>query len=343
MLNIISIKSRIYFLLSIALLVLAFINSSQCDIIKETKSIVSISEDGSKRPGLIILSHGAPMSRWNGPVESFVDRVRELNAKEKAFHAVEGAFLEFTRPDASSGIETLEEAGCDRIIVVPLFIAPSSHSHFDVPAVLGLYTSPDIRKTLEEEGARIAEPHVPVTITQTLDEGDILDRFCRDEVRRLSKNPADEAIVILAHGCPDHYRLVDMMTRRVATFCCGQCGIDYADWIYCAMGQTYLEEALPALTRSGEKKKRIIVVGLYVSSSAKSIHENAMRQASDETRMEFEKLFEKTEVVFSEAGLVEYEATAMGVLQTAIDALNAMTVNATRHNDDNKKETSKSR
>jgi protoheme ferro-lyase len=335
MLNIISIKSRICFLLSIALFVLVFIKSGQCDTINETKSIVSISEDESKKPGLLILSHGAPMPQWNGPVEAFVDRVQELNATEKIFHAIEGAFLEFTRPDASAGIKTLEEVGCDRIIVVPLFIAPSSHSHFDVPAVLGLYTSPTIRQTLEEEGARIAEPHVPVTITQTLDEGDILDRFCRDEVRKLSKDSANEAIVLLAHGCPDHYRLVDRMVRRVATFCCGQCGIDYADWVYCGMGQAYLEEVLPALTRCSDKKKRILVVGLYVSSSAKSIHESAMKQASAQTRMEFEELLEKTEIVFSESGLVEYEAAAIGVLQTAIDAFNAMTGNTTQHYDSN--------
>ena len=275
----------------------------------------------SKQPGLLILSHGTPEPQWNEPVNTLVERVRKQNEDKETFHAIEGAFLEFTQPDAAAGIEKLEAAGCDRIIVVPLFIAPSSHSLFDVPAVLGLYSSPEIRQTLEEEGARVAQPRVPLTLTHTLSEGVLLDGFARDEVRSLSKDPANEAVVLIAHGCRDHNSLVERMTRRIATFCCGQCGIDYADWAYCAVGQTFWEEAEPVIARAAEHKGRVLVVGLYVSSSAKRIYERAVKKVEGLMGTEFKSPFNEMDIVFSSKGLVDYPATADWLLKTARETL----------------------
>lgn len=277
--------------------------------------------DICKQPGLLILSHGAPSPQWNEPVNRLVERVRKQNEDKKSFHAIECAFLEFTQPDAAAGIEKLEARGCDHIIVVPLFIAPSSHSHFDVPAVLGLYSSPEILQTLKEEGARVAQPRVPLTLTQTLSEGDLLDAFARDEVRALSKDPANEAIVLIAHGCADHHALVERMTRRVATYCCGQCGIDYADWAYCAMGQTFWEKATPAIARAAEHKGRVLVVGLYVSSSAQRIYERAMKRAERLMGEGFKSSFNDMDIVLSSKGLVDYPATAYWLFKTACEAL----------------------
>jgi len=275
----------------------------------------------SKQFGLLILSHGAPAPQWNEPVNRLVERVRKQNEDEKTFHAIEGAFLEFTQPDAATGIEKLEAAGCDRIIVVPLFIAPSSHSLFDVPAVLGLYSSPEIRQTLEDEQARVAQPKVPLTLTQTLSEGNLLDSFARDEVRSLSKDPANEAVVLIAHGCSDHHSLVERMARRVATYCCGQSGIDYADWAYCAVGQTFWEEAAPAIFQAAEHKGRVLVVGLYISTSAKRVYERAMKRAEGLTDTEFKSPFKDMDVVFSNKGLVDHPATADWLLRIARETL----------------------
>ena len=275
----------------------------------------------SKRPGLLILSHGAPAPQWNEPVNRLVERVRKQNDDKKTFHAIEGTFLEFIQPDAATGIERLEAAGCDRIIVVPLFIAPSSHSLFDVPAVLGLYSSPEIRQTLEEEGARVAQPRVPLTLTQTLSEGDLLDSFARDEVRTISKDPANEAVVLIAHGSPDHHSLVERMTRRVATYCCGQSGIDYADWAYCAVGQTFWDDAAPTIARAVEHKGRVLVVGLYVSTSAERVYERAMKKTEELMGAESKSPFKDMDVVFSSKGLVDYPATAAWLLGTARETL----------------------
>jgi hypothetical protein len=316
------IKANFRRILAIAILAFLVIVFQVSQVAAQNEADQSLSESlSSDKPGLLILSHGAPHAEWNEPVNALVDKVRKLNNEKQVFHSVEGSFLEFTQPDAATGIEKLEQAGCDRIIVVPLFIAPSSHSLFDVPAVLGLYSSPDIRAVLKEEGARIAQPNVPITVTQTLSDGDILDQFARDEVWALSQEPSEESIVLLAHGCPDHHRLVNSAVRRIGTYCGGQCMIDYVDWAFCAVGQTFLEKAYPAIIQASEAKKRVIVVGLYVSSSAQKVYERAMRRESEQIREAVEEAFEGNDIVFSNKSLVEYEVTAHWVLECAVDAL----------------------
>lgn len=268
--------------------------------------------------GLLILAHGAPGAKWNEPVNALVGRIRELNESKKYFRAVGGAFLEFVHPDSSDGIEKLEAAGCNHIIVVPLFIAPSSHSHFDVPAVLGLYSSPEILKTIQEEGARVATPKIPVTLTPTLSEGNLLDRFACEQVRALSKDAKNEAIVLLAHGCPDHFHLVESIMRRVVTYCCGQTGIDYGDWAYCEVGQSFWGEAAPAIARASEHKGRVLVVGLYVSSSAERIYQRASKSPHESESI---KLLQGIDISYSNQGIVDYADTASSVLETAASAL----------------------
>lgn len=261
---------------------------------------------------------------WNEPVMAFGKRLDAQNAKAPRFHAIATSFLEFAQPDVAAGVEALEKAGCDRIIAVPLFIAPSSHSHFDVPAVLGLYSSPSIRATLAEEGARVASPRVPVTVTETLSEGDALAIYCRDEVRALSKDPKNEALVILAHGDPGHEKIVEEMMRRVASFTSGETGLRSVDWAYCAVGQTYLERAAPVIEKAAARGKRVLVVGLYLSSSAAVIHERAAKGAARGSSGEGEAgvaLFEGRDIVFSARGVIHHPDLPQWIMDTAVAAI----------------------
>ena len=267
--------------------------------------------------GLLLVAHGAPSPAWNEPVLQFGERVAKAAAVSGKFSAVRTAMLEFAQPDVASQIEAMEAAGCDRIVSVPLFIAPSGHSHFDVPAVLGIYTSPSVRAVLAAEGGRAARPTVPVTLTQTLSDGTVLDEFALSQVRALSESPKEEALVLIAHGDPDHGGLCDEVMRRIATYCCGKTGIEAADWAYVAVGQTYGEHGIPAIAAAAEAKKRVLVVGLYVSSSALRIHERAMKSAPDHVR----EAFAGKNVLFSKAGLVDYPGTVDWVIEAASGAL----------------------
>lgn len=285
-------------------------------------------------PGLLLVAHGAPNSGWNKPVLEFGRQVAEAVKKEGRFKAVRTAMLEFAQPDVPTAIAELEAEGCDRIVAVPLFLAPTGHTHFDVPAVLGIYRSAKTAATLAAEGAKAAVPRVPIVLTETLADGDVLSQYAADEVRKLSKSPREEAVVLLVHGDPDHALLVERIMRRVTTRCCGDAGISYGDWASVGVGQEYPSKGAAAIQTALERKKRVLVVGLYLSTTAEKIHQRGMKAVSRPAHdaahgaghgMEHggsaAASFAEPSVTMSNRPIIDHPALLDWVLKTAGDAL----------------------
>ncbi|MDR0326807.1 MAG: hypothetical protein LBI05_00775 [Planctomycetaceae bacterium] len=267
------------------------------------------------KPGLLLISHGSPAKPWNDAVAVLAEKVNARNAEKKTFHAVANAYMEFAQPDIADGIEKLEAAGCDRIIAVPLFVFSASHVHFDVPAILGTYSSPSVRKSLEEEKIRIASPKVPVTLTQTLDEGELFSHYIRDEIAALSKNPKEEAVVLIQHGDPSHANLIEPTMMKLLVEGCGSRGITAGTWVDCQVGQSYWRNVVPEVKELAERRKRILMVGLYFVSSAKSIHQRGISG--------METHYEDIEVLMSEKGIIDHADMADWVWNAATEALPA--------------------
>jgi sirohydrochlorin ferrochelatase len=230
------------------------------------------STGAASQPGLLIIAHGSPAPAWNKPVLEQEKKVRTLLGDDNPFAAIKVVFMEFAEPNVAGGLEALQQAGCSRIIAVPLLIAPSSHSHWDIPALLGIYSDPDIEKVLRDEGARLVRPKVPVTLTTTLAQSDVIERIMLKQVRQLSRDPKREAVVLLAHGSEAIPGAWDRFLKRTVTCICGQTGISYGDWATVAVGQQYAQ-AVTAMQEAAEHRDRVIVVGAYLSLGPKRMHE----------------------------------------------------------------------
>jgi hypothetical protein len=292
--------------------------------------------DETGKPGLLILAHGSPSKDRNAAVQRLAEQVQTLNETAKTFHAVAAANLELAAPDTAAGIETLEKAGCDRIVVVPVFICPSSHTHFDVPAALGLYSSPSSREAIKEGHFRSAKPKIPLTMTQTISESDLLDKYVQNEVTALSTSPKEEAVLLIAHGDEKHAGLIEPVMRRLLAKACGSKGITQGDWTFCQVGQSYNQNVVPAIQKLSTDNKRVLVIGLYLVLSAKTIHDNNTPKpephghAGHNHGHSHEHSHQKhshdahsanSNVLFSERGIIDYADTPKWVLQSATDAL----------------------
>ncbi len=232
-----------------------------------------------ERPGLLLIAHGAPWAKWNKPLLDLEKRVISELGDKSPFHKVKMVFMEFTAPSVADGIEAMEAAGCDRIVAVPLLIAPSSHSHWDVPALLGLYADPQLRKELKAEGARLVRSKLPITLTPTLDHGELLEAVMLRRVRKLSSDPKNEAVIVLAHGDADLQPICDRRLRQVVTHICGKTGITCGDSAFVHVGQTYATDGVSAIAAAAGKRKRVLVVGCYVSMGTTGMHQRYMRTA----------------------------------------------------------------
>ena len=84
------------------------------------------------RPALILFAHGARDPAWASPLQ----RVREAVRSQSPQLRVELAFLEFMAPNLEDCVGVLVAAGCERIIIAPMFIAQGGHLKNDLPLIV---------------------------------------------------------------------------------------------------------------------------------------------------------------------------------------------------------------
>lgn len=269
------------------------------------------------RPGLLIIAHGSPSPPWNRQVMELEQAVVRLLGADNPFMKVKVVFMEFAEPNVADGVEALQEHGCSRIVAVPLLIAPSSHSHWDIPALLGIYSDPKKEKGLSEEGARVVRAQVPVTLTTTLAEGDVIEKVMLKRVRQLSTDPNDEALVLLAHGSEAIPPAWEMFLKRTVTYVCAKTGISYGDWACVAVGQEY-DRAVTAIQEAARYRDRVIVIGAYLSMGADRVHERwQTRIAAAADGPEAGNPLKGLDIALAEQGLLPDERVAAWIVATA--------------------------
>jgi sirohydrochlorin ferrochelatase len=274
--------------------------------------------EGIGKPGLLIIAHGSPSAQWNEPVLGQERKVRELLGPNNPFAKTKVAFMEFAEPNVADGVADLEETGCNRIVAVPLLVAPSSHSHWDVPALLGLYSDPEIEESLREEGLRVLRSKVPITLTTTLAHSNVIEEVMLKRARQLSTDSDNEAVVVLAHGSAAIPPAWENLMKRTVTYICGQTGISYGDWVCVGVGQEY-HHAAAAIRTAAEHRKRVIVVGAYLSLGPQRMHNRWLsRFKQQEASMHgFENPLEGIDVKLAEQGLLPDEMVAQWIAATA--------------------------
>jgi sirohydrochlorin ferrochelatase len=275
----------------------------------------------SGKPGLLIIAHGSPSPQWNKPVLALEEKVCKILKPDNPFAKVKVVFMEFTEPNVADGIKELEKADCDRIVTVPLLVAPSSHSHWDIPALLGIYSNPEIEKMLLEEGAQPLRSKLPITLTTTLSDSDVIEKVMLKRVRQLSSDPKKEAIVLLAHGSAAIPPSWERLMKRTVTYICGQTGISYGDWATVGVGQEY-NQAATAIQEAAKHRDNVIVVGAYLSLGVNRMHQRWSARFDQESPMPgLENPLDGLSIRMSSQGLLPDEAVAQWIAATARDEI----------------------
>ncbi|WP_231624259.1 sirohydrochlorin nickelochelatase [Methanobrevibacter arboriphilus] len=95
------------------------------------------------KTGVLLVSHG---SRLNYNREFITDIYNQY--KSQTDYSVSQGFMELCEPTIAQSINTmLESKDLDRIIVVPVFLAPGVHTKRDIPTILGILEDEDINST----------------------------------------------------------------------------------------------------------------------------------------------------------------------------------------------------
>ena len=85
-----------------------------------------------RRPAILIVGHGTRDPRGAEEFHELVDIVK----RRSPGIAVEGGFIELSRPPISQCVDRLEEAGSREVAAVPLMLLAAGHAKDDIPATL---------------------------------------------------------------------------------------------------------------------------------------------------------------------------------------------------------------
>jgi sirohydrochlorin ferrochelatase len=83
---------------------------------------------------LVVAAHGSRREASNTEVRLLVQRLSE--SASGAFALIEAGFLELASPSIPEAITSCIEAGADRIVVVPYFLAAGRHVSEDIPRIV---------------------------------------------------------------------------------------------------------------------------------------------------------------------------------------------------------------
>ena len=241
------------------------------------------------------------MENWRKPVLALEQTVRDRLAERGItdFDYVRVAMMEYTEPSVASVLKDCEKEGIDTVFALPLFIAPSSHSEEDLPNILGLKFTPSVREELKEEGTEFVHTDMKIVLGPTMYSTDILEKIMYERVMAMSKTPADEAVVILAHGDPERIGFWNELLQRTADYIKENSSITYTDGELVAMGMYMADDLEKILENAAAQKKRILVQGVYLTSNVKSMaHRIGM--------LEKQKPLEKkgVEIVYGDQGIL---------------------------------------
>jgi sirohydrochlorin ferrochelatase len=180
---------------------------------------VFIAQIQAQSTGVLILAHGGS-EEWN---QAVVEAAKPL----KEDHHVEIAFGMANAVTMQNGIKSLEDNDVSEIVVVPLFISSHSPIISQTEYLLGLRNeladdpmplmhhvdeylemvgkeTPDSSRMrhgmLFPENLQPLSVDTKVIITQALDDHDVVAQILYDRISELSENPADETVLLVAHG-----------------------------------------------------------------------------------------------------------------------------------------------
>ncbi len=274
---------------------------------------------GQPKLGLVIIAHGSPRLEWNAPVLALEEEVQTLlsESDNNPFSATRVALMEFNEPSINTVIKEMEKDGIEKIYAIPLLIAPSGHSQFDIPTILGLYYEEEMAEEIREEGTTIVDTKVNITLGPTLNSGDVLKKIMLDRVRELSISPESEGVVLLAHGDNYFEPIWSSLSAEIGSYICAKTGIEHYNYSFVSVGQEFMAEGVPVVLRTAEKCERTIVVGLYLSMGVERMADNSAMSIG-KMKIESKELLKDYNILFAPRGLLPDPRLAEWIVEKAL-------------------------
>lgn len=218
------------------------------------------------KTGVLLVSHGSHSAAWRHLLTEVEKKNRAAILEGGAIADVKSAFMEYTEPSIATRLKEFDNEGFTDIVVVPVLLSVSAHSFDDIPVIAGQRNDPATLERLKLEKIQVYRPQASLTFTPLLDFERVLEKNVVRRAREMSKDPANEGLVLVAYGDQEYNKEWEEMLDRVAADVKKETGIQAYRRAWCGHLVRYstapTEEAIRGVLA---EKPRALVVPILVA------------------------------------------------------------------------------
>lgn len=224
------------------------------------------------KTGILLVNHGSRSPVWR---HLLLDVHRDTAASLLSIPgvgAVRTAFMEYTEPSIATQLRAFDEAGYERVIVIPLLLTISDHSFDDIPAICGLSSDPEKVAELEAERIEIYPARASLDFAPLMDFSGLVQRNVARRVRAITgRRPEDGSdrrygLVLVGYGSAEFDDDWNRFFSQIRSFADLELGISHVSHAWCGHLVEYSREpTVKAIESLLERVERVIVIPVLVA------------------------------------------------------------------------------
>lgn len=240
---------------------------------EELPRSVSLRDDGDRRTGVLLISHGSRAPAWRRMLlDVHADAAPDL-LEAPGVAQVRSAFMEYTEPSIATQLRAFDEAGIERIIAVPLLLTISDHSFDDIPTICGQTDNQALIAELADEGIEVYRPRGEISFAPLLDFSDLVRTNLARRVRAmLGRQPEDVAerprtgLALIGYGSAEFDDDWHRFFKEVRAYAETELGFAESAHAWCGHLVTYSRKpTIEAIDKLLATCERVVVVPLFVA------------------------------------------------------------------------------
>lgn len=222
--------------------------------------------NGQKKIGVLLVNHGSRSETWRKALMDLNESVKDRILSNNKIQDVKTAHMEYTEPSIATRLKEFDAAGFTDIIIVPVFLTVSPHTFDDIPTIIGMKEDPQSKEHLKIEKIECYKPKAKTHLTPNLDFSDILKKNILKRTLAMSKDTANEGLVLIGYGDETYDKEWGELFDEVAEFVKEESGIDSHSYGWCGHIVDYdPEKTSEAIYKVLKEKEKAIVIPVLVA------------------------------------------------------------------------------
>jgi len=216
--------------------------------------------------GVLLINHGSRSETWRNGLLQLEAHVAPSILNNSSVKGLKTAFMEYTEPSIATRLKEFDHEGFTDVILVPIFLTISPHTFDDIPTIAGMKEDPHSVQQLKIEKIERYTPKVKAHLSPPLDFTDMLQKNLLRRVTALSRDPANEGLVLIGYGDETYDKEWIELFRNAADFVRRHTGIAEYSYGWCGHLVDYRpEETTAAINTVLKKKPTALVIPVLVA------------------------------------------------------------------------------